>query len=228
LRKIQRFSTLAMEDTNLTPVKQEDSNDLRKVIQQTTEFKTPSNIKMLDLNNSDFVDAPYVPETNKQPDQVNNLPKTENNVSALPGQPAPIPEKVFDPDFTTDIVIGTFDTIQHPLFLALNQRKQKNLRFKDRNQYLEAVKLSYLSDSELKALEDYDDKKILVEKLKSFTEVMAKINGNLQLTPDEILKLRKPTFELIKKSGFDIPPGLGLALVLIDIISNRMIDLIAD
>jgi hypothetical protein len=212
-----------MEDTILTPVKQEDSNDLRKVIQQNTEFKTPSNIKVPDLNNSDFVDAPYIPETNKQPDQpdqVNNVPKTENK--------APVPEKVFDPDFTTDIVIGTFDTIQHPLFLALNQRKQKNLRFKDRNQYLEAVKLSYLSDSELKALEDYDEKKILVEKLKSFTEVMAKINSNLQLTPDEILKLRKPTFELIKKSGFDIPPGLGLALVLIDIISNRMIDLIAD
>lgn len=222
-----------MTETILTTAKQEtDSNDLRKVIQKTTEFKAPANITVPDLNNSDFVDAPYIktdqpiPSNQLTTDYRANDPHKTNEINTTGEQK--IPEKVFDPDFTTDIVIGTFDTIQHPLFLALNQRKQKNIRFKDRAQYLEAVKLSYLPESELKGLENYEEKKVLVEKLKSFTEVMAKINSNLQLTPDEILKLRKPTFELVKKSGFDIPPGLGLALVLIDILSNRMIDLIAD
>jgi hypothetical protein len=57
---------------------------------------------------------------------------------------------------------------------------------------------------------------------------MAKINEKTSFTPDEIDRLKKPVKQLVKQHNFDIPPGLALALVMTDILSNRFIDLIMD
>ncbi|MDD5358593.1 MAG: hypothetical protein PHX80_05560 [Candidatus Nanoarchaeia archaeon] len=211
--------------------------DLKQVIKAPTDYKAPTglNIKMPEINQSDFVEAPYIkdaPGFEKKPETTQGTTTTTQQV--YPGNQTPEivvkkTERIFDPDFTADIVVDTFDTIQHPLFLALNHRKQKRLRFKDRDEYLEAVKLSYLTDPELKNMENYEEKKILVEKLKTFVDVMAKIKKDLALTPEQVAKLKKPTLQLIKQHpDFDIPPGLALMLAFIDIISDRVIDLIVD
>jgi hypothetical protein len=208
--------------------------DLKEVIKVPTEYKAPTglNIKPLELNDSDFVSAPYIPDEKKPeaPGAKLSTSSTTTINTTAPGSTAPIlkPEKTFDPDFTTDICVDTFDTAQHTTFLALNNRKQKKKRFKTDEEYFEAVKLSYLTVTELSKLENPDDKKLLVEKLKTFTAVMTKINEKLAFSDDEKKRLRKPIYELVKQNNFDIPPGLGLVLVSLDIISNRVVDLIMD
>jgi hypothetical protein len=201
--------------------------DLLDEIRKPTDYKSPDGniVLSLELNENDFQDAPLVPE---QPGQ-NTNDKPKEPAASQPGTDVSIkPEKVFDPEFTSEIVIGTVDTIQSTLFLALNNKKQKNKRFKNREEYAEAVRLSYLTDIELSKLDNAEEKKLLVEKLKSFMDVMTKINDGLSLDPDEILKLKRPLVELVKKSNFDIPPGLALVMVSMDILSNRVVDLIMD
>lgn len=207
-------------------------------LKKPTEVKTPgsgtSEFSMLDLKESDFEDAPYIPENTQSDlgfspsDSIQNVgPARENNIDINAGPSAP-KERVFDPDFTTDIVVDTLDTLQFSMFLAFQTRKQKNIRFKDREEYLQAISLSYLTDAELEKQENPEDKKLLVEKLKAFREAMAKINEKTSFTPDEIDRLKKPVKQLVKQHNFDIPPGLALALVMTDILSNRFIDLIMD
>lgn len=200
-------------------------SELFEVVKKQTDYKSPDGAPVLDLqlNESDFQDAPYIPD---EPVNLGTSDPIINN--GTPREVAPEKENVFDPDFTTDIVIDTIDTVQHTLFLALNNRKQKNKRFKDRDEYLEAVKLSYLTQSELQGLENYEEKKILVEKLKEFQDIMVKINENLNFAPDEKERLKKPVYELVKRNNFDIPPGMALALVSIDIFSSRLVDLMMD
>ena len=204
---------------------------LTEELKKPTDYKAPTGMVILpaDLNQSDFEDAPYMSENSDPVPSFLNRPSDPFNT--MPGDPLAIPipvVKVFDPDFTTDIVIDSFDTAQSSLFLILNNKKQKSKRFKSREEYREAIGLSYLTASELKAMENYEEKKILIEKLKDFQAVMAKVNDKLDFTPDEKMKLRKPVFELVKRNNFDRPPGLALAMVFMDLMSDRVIDLIID
>lgn len=204
-------------------------------LKQPTEHKNPagnSELNIPDLNESDFQDAPYIPEH----EDAGFNPAAGLNQNTLPGNINPFgdtavqmpKERVFDPDFTTDIVVDTLDTIQYSVFLAFQTRKQKNIRFKDREEYLQAISLSYLTPAEIEKQENPEEKKMLVEKLKAFREAMARINEKTSFTPDEIDRLKKPVKQLVKQNNFDIPPGLALALVMTDILSNRFIDLIMD
>jgi hypothetical protein len=206
-------------------------------LKKPTEVKTPgsgtSEFTMIDLKESDFEDAPYIPENAESDLGFNPAGDNIQINGAVPGSNSinnvVVPnERVFDPDFTTDIVVDTLDTLQFSMFLAFQTRKQKNIRFKDREEYLQAISLSYLTDAELEKQENPEDKKLLVEKLKAFREAMAKINEKTSFTPDEIDRLKKPVKQLVKQHNFDIPPGLALALVMTDILSNRFIDLIMD
>lgn len=235
-----------MENDVLTEVKPETEQvntpapDLKEVIKTPTEYKAPTglNIKHIEFKESDFLDSPYIPdETGKKPDipgftsQVQPQPQT-GQINTLVNKPVvnPLikPERTFDPDFTTDIVVDMFDTAQHTTFLALNNRKQKKKRFKNDEEYFEAVKLSYLTSKEVDKLENPEDKKLLIDKLNTFTATMKKINEKLSFSTDEKSRLKKPIYELVKQHNFDIPPGLALVIVSLDIISNRVVDLIMD
>jgi hypothetical protein len=212
--------------------------DLLSEIKKPTEYKSPAGLTLPDVNESDFVEAPYIPNNPAITDTPAATTQTQlppgTTQPNLPGNPVPglQPEApkvpVFDPDFSSEIVIDTIDTMQHGLFLALNNRKQKNMRFKNRDEYREAISLSYLTDAELQKLENYEEKKILVEKLKTFQSTMEKVNDKISFLPDEKMRLKKPIYQLVKQNNFDIPPGLALMLVATDIISNRVIDLIYD
>jgi hypothetical protein len=200
-------------------------------LKKPTEYKAPTGTVNLppDLNVSDFEETPYVSElTAMLPNQPLGSEQFAPGNNTLPLSPEPVLVKVFDPDFTTDICIDTFDTAQHTLFLTLNNKKQKSKRFKNREEYLEAISLNYLTETELKSLENYEEKKVLLEKLKDFQSVMAKVNDKLDFTPDERMKLRKPIFELVKRNNFDIPPGMALIMATMDIMSDRVLDLIMD
>jgi hypothetical protein len=179
------------------------------------------------LTESDFEDSPYIPEaTLNPPVPAATENKTVNTVPGSPALPAPEPVKPpIDPEFTTDIVIGTMDTIQYTVFLMLNNRKQKNMRFKDVNEYRQAISLSYLSPTELENLENKEESKILVEKLKDYQGKMENINKKIPFLPDERMKLKKPVLELVKQNNFDIPPGLAFVLAMGEVLSNRIIDL---
>ncbi|NJK98340.1 MAG: hypothetical protein HC905_28550 [Bacteroidales bacterium] len=147
---------------------------------------------MPDLNESDFEDAPYQADAPVPDFGFNPAADSTKNINAVPGNniqngdPSVIvqpKERVFDPDFTTDIVVDTIDTLQFSLFMALQTRKQKSIRFKDREEYLEAIHLNYLTDPEIEKLENPDEKQLLVQKLKAFRESMAKINEKQVLLP---------------------------------------------
>jgi hypothetical protein len=217
-------------------IEETQTKDLKEVIKVPTEYKAPTglNIKHIELKDSDFVDAPLVPdETGKKPDlpgftQQNLIPGTNTPQTNIQTPLLQKPEKIFDPDFTTDICVDMFDTAQHTTFLALNNRKQKKKRFKNDDEYYEAIKLSTLTITEIEKQESPDDKKLLLEKLNTFKTAMKKINQDLSLTIDEKKRLKKPIYELVKQHNFDIPPGLALVLVSLDIISNRVVDLIMD
>jgi hypothetical protein len=207
-------------------------------LKKPTEHKSSTGatgLNIADLKESDFEDySPYQPENTFQENSFDPSESFKNNVLStadpiINGGGAPVVnERVFDPDFTTDVVVDTIDTLQFSLFLALQSRKQKGIRFKSREEYLESIHLSYLTDAEIEKLEDPEDKKLLVQKLKAFQAAMSKINEKTSFTPDEIDRLKKPIKQLVKQHNFDIPPGLALVLVMTDIISNRFIDLIMD
>jgi hypothetical protein len=137
-----------------------------------------------------------------------------------------------DAQFTTEFIIDFFDGTQEPAFYFLNQTRKRKKYFANRDEYLEAVELSYKTDDELKKLfpetEDYDKKHALVLRLKEMNAKLAKIKDDLPFTNDERHQLERPLKKMVEKANLDIPPGLAMVMVVTKIMSARIIDLYAD
>jgi hypothetical protein len=93
--------------------------ELLEEIKKPTEHKSPGGSDLLflpDLKASDFEDAPYIPEQTVNLQTPIPGTNAENTGTVLPLILEQKPERVFDPDFTTDICIDSLDSLQHLLF----------------------------------------------------------------------------------------------------------------
>jgi hypothetical protein len=147
----------------------------------------------------------------------------------IPNEPDTVP---IDAQFTTEFIIDFFEGTQEPAFYFLNQSRQRKKYFADRDEYLEAVELSYKTDDELKKAfpepEDYDKKHALVLRLKEMNSKLEKVKKDLPFTDDERHQLERPLKKMVEKANLDIPPGLAMVMVVSKIMSARIIDLYAD
>lgn len=134
--------------------------------------------------------------------------------------------KVIDPDITSDICIDMIDGVQSPIFLLLHRKKLVSKYFKEKKDYKVAAEVYALDDADIAT--NYPDEVERCIKLKRkykgmFAEFKAK-TVEVPLSEEERTRLKEPMRMMVERSGFDMPPGVALAVCMAQIIINRLID----
>jgi hypothetical protein len=190
--------------------------DIFEEITKETEFKQPPALHY-DAEEEVVNEKPHV-NYEADPNNANFDREIKTPVSVQKTE-----RKHLSSEFTSDLIVDAFETIQHPLFFALNSRKQRKKRFKDKIEYETALSLSYSEEKDLK-----EDEKKLANKIKLHKAKMKSVYDELDFTEKEQKKLKKPLSVMVHNNNWDIPPGLAFTLAMMQIASDRVIDLIMD
>ncbi len=185
--------------------------DFQEPEQKTNTVQTEINPENNDFNQ---IKQPEQKQTTTEPPQIETAAQVKEQVRKMPV------------DFTASFIIDSLDTIQSPLFYSLNLRKQRKKRFKSKEETDKAADLAELSPEELKKLPPEDQ--LLASKYNLYKARMQKIYREIEFTAKEKEKLKVPLAALVKEHNFDIPPGLAFTIAILQVTSDRIIDLIID
>lgn len=201
---------------NYSPPPTATEFDLISEIEKQTEQKTPGiNEPNIAMNNSDF---------DKKPVEVVEAQQSQIQQQAV----EPVKKQLLSPDLTAEIAVESIDAIQSTVFLALNARKLKKRLFADSAEYKLACNASYLSEEEILKQENADYVRTLQRKYNDYNKRLKQLDKSIEYSEEEKTRMRKPVTEWVKKSGFDLPPGLAFILVFSELTTDRVIDLIMD
>lgn len=146
----------------------------------------------------------------------------------MPGDSVPL-ESVIDPEEVADSTIDLIDAVQSPIFILLHKKELVKKYFKEKTDFATAAKIYALSDDDIKrqAGDDEEKQKRLLNLKNQYIAMMAEFNEKRNAVPftdDERERIMPPLTKVVKKSGFDVPPGLALTVVMVQIFSVRLID----
>ena len=154
----------------------------------------------------------------EQPAQTTTAPATTE-----PPKP-PAPKNPLPAETTAEIVIGSVDFVQQLIFEKIHRRKLKNRLepfggIDKAEQLMDDMEAGRKSESELTG-----DERRMVRLMKDY----GRLTKEIAFTDDEIEKAKKPLSQIIKESGFDLPPNMAMFLVATEILGPRLADAITE
>lgn len=121
---------------------------------------------------------------------------------------------------SAEVLVALIDGIQSPIFTGLHFRKFKNKFTKEQKKSIDQASLKA-------EVEQTDEERNLLGVYSKMEAQMKELIGAVPLTDEESNRLRKIAIPMVKKHGMDIPPALAFALVSMQIVSNRVVDLVS-
>jgi hypothetical protein len=141
-------------------------------------------------------------------------------VQVSPAETAPTKKPMLSADTMAEIYIGVADGAQTLIFNSINKKKLARRlgdRFPEAEKIINEIEVGRLHPKDLSP-EQY----ALFMRVKSLLE----IRETIPFSDEEYEKLKTPLTKIILDSGHDLPPGLALVLVGLEVMAPRMVDAI--
>lgn len=129
-------------------------------------------------------------------------------------------ERMLSANTQAEVYIGVFDTAQT---LILDRIAKKKLERRLGNRMQEAEQLfNEIESGRLQQINLTPDQYTLFMRIKSMME----IRDMIPFSDEEYKKLQVPLSKIIQESGHDLPPGMALVLVGLEVMGPRLADVI--
>lgn len=124
------------------------------------------------------------------------------------------------PEESGETLVAMIEGIVAPTFTALHYRKFKKAFTEDQRKLID---LASVKPEDKRT----DEERAELGRFERLEKEMKRRIEDVSFTDDEVRRLTKPAALMCKINNLDIPPGLAFALVGMQIVSNRVVDLVS-
>lgn len=188
-----------------------NSKSLTDILSTPTETKAPDE-KIFQAPKPEIVSTGNASEESQEAPVTQNQPQESSEASEQ--------KRKMTAEESAESLVAMLDGIITPTFTALQWRKFKKAFTDEERKTIDQASVKASS-------EQTPEEKGLVGKFERLEREMKARMKEVPFTDEEFNRLQRPAVILCKQNNIDIPPGLAFSMVAMQLVSNRVVDLIA-